>query len=176
MMTNTMEKMITILNNNHKQILINISATIEGKTNLRKRPKTCHNRVVCQQLLFAVGYAYQTSIYMSFHHALCDGKGIKPFIETLIYYYYYLLRYQSTASRAGIRLASDALLKSETVDPFLEPCDYDQSKDLIDISRDADQEIHANIAKIMRSALDFPNTFKNWVKTLCSSTTTTLKQ
>lgn len=31
MITNTMEKMITILNNNHKQILINTSASIEGK-------------------------------------------------------------------------------------------------------------------------------------------------
>ncbi|MFV8291886.1 hypothetical protein ACNNMX_07605 [Aerococcus viridans] len=32
MITNTMEKMITILNNNHKRILFNISAAIEGKT------------------------------------------------------------------------------------------------------------------------------------------------
>ena len=30
---------------------------------------------------------YGKSVYISFHHALCDGRGIKPFIETLIYYY-----------------------------------------------------------------------------------------
>ena len=78
--------------------------------------------------------------------------------------------YQSTASRAGNRLASDALFEGEAVAPFLEPYDKDQSKDLVDISRYADQEIHANIATDMRSTLDVPNTFKNWVKTLCSST------
>lgn len=106
---------------------------------------------------------------MSFHHALCDGEGIKPFIEILTYYYC-LMGYQSTASRVGNRLASDALFEGEAVDSFLEPYDKDQSKDLVDISRDADQEIHANIATDMRSTLDVPNTFKNWVKTLCSST------
>jgi len=63
--------------------LINISATIEGKTNLHKSQKPATTGWIYQQLLFAVGYAYQISIYMSFHHALCDGKGIKPFIEIL---------------------------------------------------------------------------------------------
>lgn len=196
-----MEKMITILNNNHKQILINTSASIEGKTKekvrsgqsylYKKQGKESdvfeirmvdavrgdalnqtllttmqrypyfnaklvevvggfylvqnnqsllgHKSKDLPQLgglangyhLLAATYA-QASIYVSFHHALWDGKGIKPFIETLIYYYC-LLRYQSTASRAGICLASDALLEGETVEPFLEPYDYDQGKNLIQI-------------------------------------------
>lgn len=109
--------------------------------------------------VLAVTYE-QASIDVPFHHALCDGKGIKPFIETLIYYYC-LLGYQSTASRAGIRLASDALLEGEVVDPFFEPYDYDQNKDLLQFSRYADQEIHANIATDMWSALDVPNSFRN---------------
>ncbi|EFG49854.1 hypothetical protein HMPREF0061_0780 [Aerococcus viridans ATCC 11563 = CCUG 4311] len=41
---------------------------------------------------------------------------------------------------------------------------------MVIISRYADREIHANIATDMRSIIDVPNTFKNWVKTLLSST------
>lgn len=170
MMTNTMEKMNTTLNNNHKQILINISATIEGKTNLRKRPKTCHNRVGLPTVTICCWLRISNiDLYVFPPCPLCDWEGIKPFIEILTYYYC-LMGYQSTASRAGNRLASDALFEGEAVAPFLEPYDKDQSKDLVDISRYADQEIHANIATDMRSTLDVPNTFKNWVKTLCSST------
>ena len=33
---------------------------------------------------------YDRSIFFSFHHALCDGRGVKPFIETLMYYYFRL--------------------------------------------------------------------------------------
>jgi hypothetical protein len=61
------------------------------------------------------------SIFVSFHHALCDGEGIKPFIETLLYYYC-RIRYPSDTMKApvtGIRLANEALLEGETKDPFL---------------------------------------------------------
>jgi hypothetical protein len=61
------------------------------------------------------------SIFVSFHHALCDGEGIKPFIETLLYYYC-RTRYHNTENELipGIRLANEALLDGETTDPFLE--------------------------------------------------------
>lgn len=78
---------------------------------------------------------WENSVFVSFHHALCDGRGIKPFIETLIYYYCQM-RYQSTADANGIRLAEDSLLEGETVDPFYAPYEYDQSKQFPEVSRD----------------------------------------
>ena len=40
--------------------------------------------ISCGYHLVDVTY-YGSTIYVSWHHALCDGKGIKPFVETLIY-------------------------------------------------------------------------------------------
>lgn len=56
-------------------------------------------------------------IFLSFHHALCDGEGIKPFLETLLYYYC-SYRYNECCMAAGIRLAGELLLEGETTDPF----------------------------------------------------------
>jgi hypothetical protein len=63
----------------------------------------------------------ESSIFVSFHHALCDGEGIKPFIETLLYYYC-RIRYRNMEKDPvpGIRLSKDELLDGETKDPFLE--------------------------------------------------------
>lgn len=57
------------------------------------------------------------NIRVAFHHALCDGRGIKPFVETLIYYYC-CSRYQKTFNAVGIRLAGKPLLPGETMEPF----------------------------------------------------------
>lgn len=56
-------------------------------------------------------------IRVAFHHALCDGRGIMPFIKTLIYYYC-CLRYNKTFDATGIRLAGESLLPGETTEPF----------------------------------------------------------
>lgn len=56
-------------------------------------------------------------IKVAFHHALCDGKGIKPFIETLIYYYV-SKRYNKSFKPNGIRLAGEPFLVGETREPF----------------------------------------------------------
>lgn len=56
-------------------------------------------------------------IRVAFHHALCDGKGIKPFLETLIYYYC-CLKYNRIFDSEGIRLAEEELLSGETTEPF----------------------------------------------------------
>jgi len=56
-------------------------------------------------------------ICVAFHHALCDGRGMKPFIETLIYYYC-CLRYNKKFDATGIRLAGEPLLPGETMEPF----------------------------------------------------------
>lgn len=84
--------------------------------------------------LIAITY-WKDSIFVSFHHALCDGRGIKPFIETLIYYYC-KIRYKSEASSAGIRLMDDVLLENETVEPFLNQYEYDNTKLFPEISKD----------------------------------------
>lgn len=78
---------------------------------------------------------YENTIYVSWHHALCDGKGIKPFVETLIYYYC-KLRYHSRADSEGIRLADSALLPGESVDPNFEKHPYDESRKPVDVSHD----------------------------------------
>jgi hypothetical protein len=58
-----------------------------------------------------------TSIRVAFHHALVDGRGITPFLETLLHYYA-TLRYKVDVAAAGIRLAGEPLLPGETEEPF----------------------------------------------------------
>lgn len=62
--------------------------------------------------LVEVSYSDET-IRVAFHHALCDGHGIKPFIETLLYYYFCFAD-SRTYDDAGIRLAGQPLLEGET--------------------------------------------------------------
>ena len=102
-------------------------------------------------LIDIIYYGY--SIYISFHHALCDGRGVMPFIETLIYYYCDL-KYGRKPVPEGVRLADDPLLPGETDDPFLQEYDFDGKK------------MFVNIAADMRDALGVPNTFKNCVKSM----------
>ena len=91
--------------------------------------------ISCGYHLIDVVY-YDKSIFISWHHALCDGKGIKPFVETLIYYYC-KLRYKSNAVSNGIRLAESSLLPDETKEPNLGSYTCDESKKSVPISRDA---------------------------------------
>ncbi len=60
---------------------------------------------------------WDNRICIAFHHALCDGRGIKPFLETLVYYYC-CLRYNREFDSSGIRLSEDALLPGETHEPI----------------------------------------------------------
>lgn len=60
---------------------------------------------------------FEKTIRVAFHHALCDGRGIKPFLETLLYYYC-CLRYNKKFAATNIRLAEDDLLPKETAEPF----------------------------------------------------------
>lgn len=75
-------------------------------------------------------------ICVAFHHALCDGRGIKPFVETLIYYYC-CLKYKKTLDSSGIRLAGDPFLPGETDEPYgTEFLAVNQDK-VFEISKDA---------------------------------------
>lgn len=91
--------------------------------------------ISCGYHLIDITY-YDYSVFISFHHALCDGRGIMPFVETLIYYYCNAA-YGSKTPPEGVRLADDPLLPGETVDPFLKEYDFDRSKEFITFSRDS---------------------------------------
>jgi len=56
-------------------------------------------------------------ICVAFHHGLCDGRGIKPFIETLLYYYC-TFSYKTQFDVPDVRLAGEPLLPGETKEPF----------------------------------------------------------
>lgn len=60
---------------------------------------------------------WENHISVSFHHGLCDGRGIMPFLATLVHYYC-LLRHDQTLDPTGIRLAGEPLLPGETLEPF----------------------------------------------------------
>ena len=112
-------------------IVQNTAAPVARKTqNLAKL-----GGISCSYHLIDITY-WESSVFVSFHHALCDGRGIKPFVETLIYYYC-CFRYNNTDKIEGIRLADDDLLEGETDDPFTKTYDYDESKKFIEIPREA---------------------------------------
>ncbi|MDR2084967.1 MAG: hypothetical protein LBP67_08240 [Bacteroidales bacterium] len=58
-----------------------------------------------------------THIYVSFHHAICDGRGIQPFIETLIYYYFCIAKNKKFKAE-HIRKSDSTMLDGETFEPF----------------------------------------------------------
>jgi len=68
------------------------------------------------------------TLFISFHHALADGEGIKPFIETLLFYYCSYRYHKRIKKVEGIRLASEPLLVGETKDPFLKPYEYEEKE------------------------------------------------
>lgn len=58
---------------------------------------------------------WKRSIYVSFHHGLCDGHGIMPFIKTLVYYYLEGIT-GIAPDIPDVRLAGERMLTGETAD------------------------------------------------------------
>lgn len=56
-------------------------------------------------------------ICIAFHHGLCDGVGIKPFVQTLLYYYCTFMS-ERKVNVPGVRLAGEHLLLDETKEPL----------------------------------------------------------
>ena len=56
-------------------------------------------------------------IRIAFHHGLCDGRGILPFAETLVYGYC-IRKYHKAFSSEGIRLPGEAVPEEESEEPF----------------------------------------------------------
>ena len=59
---------------------------------------------------------HRKSICVSFHHGLADGRGVKSFVETLIYHYC-RAAYGSTAGSEGILTADDPITEAEISEP-----------------------------------------------------------
>ena len=60
---------------------------------------------------------YERSIFVAFHHGMCDGRGIMPFIKTLMYYYLRSVYNRRDLHIPDVRLAGDEMLHGETSDP-----------------------------------------------------------
>lgn len=101
----------------------------------RTKKLTRLGHISCGYHLIDITY-YEYSLFVAFHHALCDGRGIMPFIETLLHYYC-KMKYGTKDCAEGIRLADSPLLKGETADPFMREYEYDKNKEFISLSRDA---------------------------------------
>ena len=67
------------------------------------------------------------SIDVSFHHGLADGRGVKSFVETLIYYYCQSA-YYSCADSEGILTNADDISECETAEPCGEKYTVDKAK------------------------------------------------
>lgn len=56
-------------------------------------------------------------IRVAFHHGLCDGRGVMPFIEAILYDYC-CQKYHKKFSSDGIRLPGETIPEEETAEPF----------------------------------------------------------
>lgn len=72
---------------------------------------------------------FKKVLYISFHHAMCDGRGIMKFIKTLMYYYLNLVYPRNNVRIPGVMLYGEGMLKGETADPVTDgTLDFDKSK------------------------------------------------
>lgn len=60
---------------------------------------------------------YDKSIFVAFHHGMCDGRGIMPFIKTLMYYYLRRVYKLRDLHIPDVRLVGEEMLHGETSDP-----------------------------------------------------------
>ena len=84
--------------------------------------------VASQKNLLDVTF-HDKSIYIAFHHGMCDGRGIMPFIKTLMYYYLRRVYKLRDLYIPDVRLAGEELLHGETSDPVRDGnFDFDPTK------------------------------------------------
>lgn len=60
---------------------------------------------------------YKNYLYISFHHAMCDGRGIMQFIKTLMFYYLNFKYPHNNIRIPDVRLWGEGFLSKETADP-----------------------------------------------------------
>ncbi|MBI4857861.1 MAG: hypothetical protein HY818_14065 [Acetobacterium woodii] len=82
------------------------------------KPSELHSLGSAEINYHLIDVTYQDQhICVAFHHGLCDGQGIKPFVETLLYYYC-TYKYQTKFNAPLIKLAGEPLLPDETKEPL----------------------------------------------------------
>lgn len=74
-------------------------------------------------------------IRVAFHHGLCDGRGVKFFVETLLYYYC-CQKYHKAFSAEGIRLEGEPISEEETLEPFSIEYDCGEAPDMPPVEKD----------------------------------------
>ncbi len=80
---------------------------------------------------------HKRRLFISFHHAMCDGRGIMNFIKTLLYYYLNFKFPHNNIRIPDVRLRGENMLKDELADPVADGnFEFDKSK-VFQISRDA---------------------------------------
>lgn len=57
-------------------------------------------------------------LFISYHHGLCDGRGIMPFIRTLLFYYL-SAKHLKISKPESVRLSTSPLLEGELKEPGL---------------------------------------------------------
>lgn len=65
---------------------------------------------------------WNCSIYVSFHHSICDGLGIMNFVKTLMYYYISFSNPKLVLSVPGLKLSSTPISDAETAEPTVDGC------------------------------------------------------
>lgn len=103
-----------------------------------------------------IGYK-NNSLYVLVNNLICTNYGIKPFIETLIYYYCQR-RYRSFSTSDGINLAEGKIDATEEVDVLDQinngaNSNFIMNTDALELARNKDINKHIEIS-FNRSALD----------------------
>lgn len=81
-----------------------------------------------QNNYYLIGVTYHgNSIDVSFHHGLADGRGVKSFVESLVYYYCQAA-YGSFADDEGILTDIAEMTEGETAEPCGDKYAVDKSK------------------------------------------------
>ena len=83
--------------------------------------------------LIAVSH-WNEHMYVSFHHGLTDGRGIKSFVETLVYYYCAEV-YGSTDVPAGVLTLDTPMSDDETAEPCCTKYKVESKEKIEGISR-----------------------------------------
>lgn len=97
---------------------------------------------------------FSNVIRVAFHHAICDGGGIKPFVETLIYIYC-CKKYRKNFDSTNIR-TTDNIDPKEYEEPF--------GNDFYPLDKDKVFEVNVNPYHIEENTTDFEHTYRSEIK------------
>lgn len=83
--------------------------------------------------LLDVHYSGQR-VFIAYHHGVCDGRGILPFVRTLLYYYF-SMKEQQTIQLPNVQLAKMPYYSDELLEPGFAKFDEEQPTTIPDIQK-----------------------------------------